>query len=119
MEKATRQYSLPYEFIVSAINEFRESDFKHEWIGKTKLLKEISVKAIISCRMTTDFFSATLTLQQKGETIYEKEILHTLPDEIMFATDLNDIVYQNHKISVLSRFDETTFSLRWPISNKK
>jgi hypothetical protein len=116
--KAAGEYPFPHEFLTGALEELRAKDFRNEWVARAKLLREISVKAIVFCQMTMDIFSAVLVLQRKEETIYEEEILKTQPDELFFYDKFRDIVYENYEISVLNQLKGRVFYMGWPILNK-
>jgi hypothetical protein len=67
--------------------------------------------------MTMDFFSLTLVLTKKNEVVFTKDILNTLPDEIIYHWQFKDIVLENNEIKVLNEFKDPlyTFDLSFKV----
>lgn len=115
IESMRPTFKIPYDVLIGSIESFRLGGYKNVWQAKIKLLKEISVKATVSCTMTMEFFSARLNLSRGREIFYDEEILNTLPDESFFGGQFRDITYSNYEVSVINRHGGRVYYLGWPI----
>ncbi len=111
VEKANRDFPIPYEVLIRGIEDFRKGGYKNEWVDKRKLLRPLGLHATLLCDMDTKRFQLTLLLERKGKTIYREPILTTLPDEIMYKGDFKEIVVDGAKILVMEEYGKVTFSL--------
>jgi hypothetical protein len=111
IEKANRDFSIPYDVLVQSIEDFRKGGYKNEWLDKRKLLRPLGLHATLLCDMDTNRFQLTLLLERKGTTIYRQPILTTLPDEIMYKGDFKEIVIDGSKILIMEEFGKVTFTL--------
>jgi len=109
--KASQTHEVPVEFLLTKLVEFKENNYKNEWEFKSKTFKEIGIKATLFCKMTMDFFSLTLVLTKKNEVVFTKEILNTLPDEIIYHWQFKDIILENNEIKVLNEFKDPIYTL--------
>ena len=109
--KASQTHKIPAEFLLTKLKELKVSNYLNEWEFKSKSFKEIGLKATLICKMTMDFFSLTLVLKKKNEVIFTKEILKTLPDEIMYHWQFKEIVLEDNEIKVLDEFKKPIYSL--------
>jgi hypothetical protein len=109
--KASQTHEIPVAFLVTKLAEFKENNYLNEWEFKSKLFKEIGIRAILFCRMTMDFFSLTLILKKKDEIVLSKEILNTLPDEIIYHWQFKEIVLEENEIKVLDEFKNPIYAL--------
>lgn len=105
-KKAIETHEIPLEFLMTKLKEFKENNYINEWIFKSKTIKEIGIKATLFCKMTIDNFSLTLVLSKKNEVVFSREILKTLPDEIIYHYQFKDIAFENNKIIVTSWYDK-------------
>jgi hypothetical protein len=107
----------PYVLLKDALQEFRDNGYRNEWQARSKNLREIGVTAVLKCSMTIDFFSLILEIRKKGQILFQEEILRTLPDEIFFSGEFENIIYDNRQISVVNKFKGRIFYIDWPISS--
>lgn len=103
--KAKETHDVPLEFLFNTLAEFKENGYKNEWVFKSKTFKEIGIKAVLNCKLTTDNFSLTLDLFKGKENVFSSEILNTLPDEIMYHYKFHDLIFEQNKIIVTSWYD--------------
>ena len=109
--KASQTDTIPVEFLLTKLKEFKDNNYLNEWEFKSKTFKEIGIRATLICRMTIDFFSLTLALERKKEVVFSKEILNTLPDEIIYHWQFKEIVLDGNEIKVLDEFGKAIYSL--------
>ena len=102
--KASQSHEIPLAFLLTKLIEFKDNDYLNEWEFKSKSFKEIGIKAVLNCKMTIDFFSLTLVLKKKDEIVFSKEILSTLPDEIIYHWQFKEIALEGNEIKVLDQF---------------
>ncbi|MDO3645107.1 hypothetical protein [Mucilaginibacter sp. L3T2-6] len=109
--KASQTHKVPVKYLLIKLEELKENGYENEWEFKSKTFKDIGIKAVLNCRMTMDFFSLTLMLTKKNEVVVNKEILITLPDEIIFAWQFKEIVLEGSVIKVLDSFKQPIYTL--------
>lgn len=106
IKKAQQTHKVPEDFLLNILSDFRNNNYKNEWLFKSKNFKEIGVKAVLNCEMTIEKFSLTLNLFRGKEIVFSEEILETLPDEICYHYRFKDIVFENNKIKITSWYDQ-------------
>lgn len=111
VQKCASQHSIPLLEITSAINEFRAAGYRNEWTFEDKLLRPVGIRAALMCRLTTEKFVLSLRLSAKGMTLWEEQILETLPDEIIFAHKFKSVALKDDAIVVLDKFGNETYSV--------
>lgn len=109
--KCAQQFDIPMQALQKAMQEFREGGYKNEWAHKTKLFRETGLRAALLCSLNMDRFQLTLTLERKGELVFEKAILETKPDEIIFAHKFRDVIVEEGILKVLNMFEKPIFEL--------
>lgn len=111
LEKCSRQFSIPLAAIVRGIEEFRQGGYKNEWIHKARLFRPTGIHATLSCDLDIERFVLTLRLKREGITIFDRAILETKPDEIVFAGRFKDVILVENMVVVTDKFGDPTFSL--------
>lgn len=91
------EYPLPKEQLLAALDELRGADFKNGWVHKEKKSAKLDMLAQLYCSMTMQSFSLKIRVYQKGKMICQKELLRTVPDEIVFLPKLRE--YKALKLS--------------------
>ncbi len=112
LEKGARHHRIPLAELQAAIEEFRSEGYKNEWMHQKKLLRPLGVHASLLCRLDTHNFTLTLKLERKGVTLFEQQILETLPDELIFAHRFKDVVAEGDAVVVKDTFGAPLFSVR-------
>lgn len=103
--KAQQTHEFPVNFLFKELADLKNNNYKNEWEFKSKTFKEISVKATLFCKMTVDAFSLSLVLFKNKRIVFNKEILNTFPDELIYHYRFKDIVFEDNKIKVTSWYD--------------
>jgi hypothetical protein len=118
IELAKNVPTFPYSILKSGLEEFRRNEYRNEWKAKSKTFREINATASLHCRMTIDYFALFLEIRREDQILFRDEILHTLPDEIFFSGEFEDIRFENRQISVLNKLQGRIFYIDWPIVSK-
>lgn len=104
VELARKNYDVPHQEIKDAVEEFRRSDYRNEWIHKKRLFRGMDgLRGWLKCKMDSEKFTLTLRLEKKGVVLYESEVLETKPDALCFHYRFNDLVVEGNKLIVTSR----------------
>jgi hypothetical protein len=115
IEKANRDFPIPYDVLMEGIEDFRKGGYKNEWVHQRKLLKPLGVHANLLCDMDTHRFRLRLCLERKGNVIFDRYILETLPDEVIFDHQFKDVVAMGDTIVVRTKMNleknQTLFTL--------
>jgi hypothetical protein len=109
--KASQTHEVPLQFLLNQLQNLKDNNYSNEWEFKSKIFKQIGIRATLFCKMTMDCFSLSLILCKKNEIIFSREILNTLPDEIIYHHQFKDIVLQNNEIKVLNESEKPIFIL--------
>ncbi len=111
LAKCREQFEIPLEHLISSLESFSAGGYVNKWCFKTKQIKELGIKCALNGQLTTDNFLLTLVVSKSKEVIYDKEILKTVPDEIVFAPMVKDICLEGDKLTVSDKFGDPTFQL--------
>jgi hypothetical protein len=103
IEKAHRDFPIPYDVLMQGIEDFRKGGYKNEWVHSRQLIKPLGLHASLLCVMDTDEFRLTLLLERKGATVYKDTIFTTMPDEIMFGYKFKDVILVGDKLVVRTK----------------
>lgn len=97
---------LPKKELFQWMKEYRNGDYKNVWEFKKRLFREVGIRAVLDCEMTLEEFNLTLRLYSSTnnkELLFEKVILTTPPDEIMFHHQFKDVILDGTTLKVISR----------------
>jgi len=111
LERCARHHRIPLAELVAAVDEFRRGGYRNEWVHQSKLLRPLGLRASLSCRLDAEKFELILKLDRKGTTVFERQILETKPDEIIFAHRFKEVVVEGEVIVVKDKFGKQAFSL--------
>lgn len=111
INKINEHIQIPKKELLEGIESFRLGGYKNRWTQKTKQMKSLGLKCHLNCNLTMDNFHLSLLIFKAKELIFEKEILKTKPDEIMFERLLNDVKLIDDKIVVLGKRDKIVYEL--------
>jgi hypothetical protein len=109
--KASETHNIPIEFLLQELDRLKNNQYLNQWEFKSKSFKDLGVKASLICTMTMDTFYLTFVIKKKDEVLLAKEILQTLPDEIIFHWQFKDIVLNSGTIKVMNEFKEPIYSI--------
>lgn len=111
IEKAHRDFPIPYDVLMQGIEDFRKGGYKNEWVHQRKLLRPFGLHASLLFDMDSKRFRARLQLERKGTVIYDQTVLEELPDEICYAFQVKAIDVDGHNILVRGTHDRITYTL--------
>jgi hypothetical protein len=103
LEKCAGQYAIPLREMQECIDEFRVGGFHNEWLHQKRSLRPLGLEARLTCRLEMERFVLTLTLERAGASVFEREILETLPDELIFEHRFKDVVLEGESILVTTK----------------
>ncbi len=111
LHKCAKNHAIPLDEICSAITEFREGGYKNEWLHKSKLLRSFGATASLLCRLDINRFCLNLRIEKGKAVIFDKDILETEPDEIIFAYRFKDLIIESDCLVVKNKFGSTEFAV--------
>ena len=109
--KCKNQFTIPVEELMAGLDKFCADGYINEWCFKTKEFKPLGIKCSLNCKLTTKDFTLTFLVSKGSETIFEKNILKTEPDEIVFVPMFKDISLDGDKLVVLDKYGERVYSM--------
>ena len=111
IDKCKAQCDIPYSELQQSIAAFEKNGYVNHWIHKSKNLKDLGLIAELQCDLTMDNFILNLVLKNNEIDVFNKEILRTEPDELVFTPLFKDILYSDHTITVVDKWGDTVFNL--------
>ncbi len=92
----------------------KKDNYRNEWEFKSKAVPQIGAKISLHCKMTMDYFSLAAMIFVEKRKIFEKEVLRTLPDEILFANSFKDVIFERGRFVILNFLKRPYASISWP-----
>lgn len=103
LEKGKEQKApIPFDFLINACLDFKLNGFKNEWLYKTKAFKEYGIKASLFCKLTCNYFSLELMIEENKKEVFRKEILKTLPSNLIYKPLFKDIIIEKGELIITS-----------------
>jgi hypothetical protein len=93
---------IPLEQLLKIHQDFRDNDYKNEWLHKKKKFKEHGIEVALNCFFTTLDFKLRMTvydIKSKTELVSDT-VIRTLPNEVCFAHFFKDIIIENNELII-------------------
>ena len=103
------QITIPLEEIQNSIEQFRISEYKNEWVHKSKSLKGTKQIAKLYCQLSVDRFRLHFHLVENSSIIFQEEILNEFPDEIVYEYKFKDLIIDGCVCRVTDRFGDVVY----------
>jgi hypothetical protein len=110
-DRAAPQHLIPVAELKAALAEFRQGGYRNEWTHQTKQLRPSGLVASLLASLDSERFKLRLKLEKKGAVVFDRDILETEPDEIIFAHRFKDVVLEGNTVVVRDKFGEPAFSV--------
>lgn len=106
-------YEIGQDTLMSLHHDFRENDYKNEWLWKKKLFREFDLYVFLQCAFTTiDFTLSIEVLNAKKNVVkLKKTLLRTYPDEICYDKDFRHIIINENQIIITDFLDHPFLSI--------
>jgi len=111
LQKCKQEYDIPLKEILQYIEDFRNINYLNQWVYKKCQFKNYNIKCQLVCKLTIDYFHLVLEIEKFKKQIFKKEILKTLPDEIIFSHQFQDIKEENNHLIIFDRNGGTLYKL--------
>jgi len=111
--KASKEYKIPEIELKNALRNFEMNEYKNNWLFKKKFQKTMGIEYSISCELTIDRFYSRLIINKSNKIIFNKVIIETEPDEIIFSPMLKDVKFFDGYFYVLNKMDEVIFKISY------
>lgn len=111
VEEAAKHRRIPFVEMMVAIEEFRRGGYVNEWIHQKKTFRSLDLQAALVCRLDTDRFTLNLTLEREGATVFDRKILETKPDEVIFTHRFKDVALEGRNIVITDKHGKRIFVL--------
>jgi hypothetical protein len=112
IEKCQNQYNIPGKELLEWLKNFQDTGFVNRWTFKTKIIKSLGVKCSLNCELTIQTFHLSLTVSKGKDIVFNREILKTEPDEIVFMPLLNEVSLMADSIIVLDKFGNSIYEVK-------
>ncbi len=105
------KYSIPKSEIFDSISSFRIGSNVNEWVFVSKKTKDRKITALLVCSLDQYKFILRLILKRDQLVIFEKQILETKPDEIIFAYRFKNMFINNDELVVADKFGDSLYRM--------
>jgi hypothetical protein len=110
LEKLRKQKALiPFDFLIDTTLDFKTNNYKNEWIHKRKVIKEYGIKPYLTCKLTCNYFSLNLIIEEGKQEIYRQEVLRTLPSAIFYKDEFKDLKIDKKNLVITKKSNEKPY----------
>ncbi len=95
---------LPIDELIEIIEKFRESNYKFEWYHKSRLFKDLGVKARLHCKLTNHNFSLDFVLMKGNKEVFRKKIHQSHPWHEGWRNYYEDIILEDNHLVVTRQY---------------
>ncbi|QRY58010.1 hypothetical protein [Sphingobacterium siyangense] len=105
--KASEFTTVPLEILLKLLHDFKEGEYKNEWIHKKKRFKDTDLEVVLRCEFTSNYFQLITIVSQIStkEKLAEGIALRTEPDEVLFDKMFKDILVDDKSIIITDASD--------------
>ena len=111
LDRCAQQHQIPLAELKAAISEFRQGGYKNEWTDQTKLLRPSGLRASLIASLDAERFQLRLTLDKGGAVVFDRVILETKPDELIFGHRFKEVALEHDAVVIKDKFGRPTFSV--------
>ena len=112
MESAKIQnITIPYDSIIESAMLLESLGFINQWTHKKKRFKDHKLIVELNCKLTSNYFILTLIIEKRNQPLYQKEILKTLPNAIMYKNEFDTIDLINECVVITKKDRSILFEL--------
>lgn len=111
IKKAARTLALPTRELLAGVKAFERGGGRNEWLHSTKTFKRLGVTASLHCRMTQRAFWLRLKVARGDEVVFEKDLLKTKPNELVFERRFKDVAVVGTEVVVTSRLGKPLWKM--------
>lgn len=111
LDKASQQHDIPHTELMNGIAAFRRGGYRNDWTHQKKMLKGLGVQASLLCSLDQEAFRLRLRLERQHEIVFEREILVTKPDEIIYTHEFKDVITEDGRIIVRNGYGNTVLAV--------
>lgn len=108
--------NIPLEQLLTLHQDFRDNNFRNEWLHKKKRFKEHGIEVSLNCFFTSFDFQLKMSvydMRSKAE-LASGTVIRTLPNEQHFAHYFKDIVIENNELIITEFQDRPKFKFSLP-----
>jgi hypothetical protein len=105
---------IPLKQLLNLHQQFRDNNYKNEWLQKRRVFKSVGIEATLSCHFTSFDFQLILTvidLKSKKELV-SGMVIRTLPDEVCFSPLFKDIKIDGKELIITEYADRPKFKFQ-------
>ena len=115
LDNLNKQYPIPVTELKNGLEEFRNNGYKNEWLHQSKAIKTKGLKASLYCKLTNKNFSLTLAVSNGDSVVFEKEVLNTVPDEIVFVPMFKELIVSESTLQLTNKTGKVVYDI--PLSS--
>lgn len=103
LTRAASELAIPLDDLLRWLDAFKAGGYRNAWTFKDKNFRHAGIRCRLDCSMTLDAFTLKLHVSKKGETICDRVILVTPPDEVAFHYRFKDVIIEDDKLMVTTK----------------
>lgn len=104
--------NIPLEPLLKLHQDFRDNNYKNEWLHKKRKFKEVGIEVDLYCYFTSHYFELEIIVYdiKNKEILISGTVIRTLPNEVCFDYLFKDIVINDDYLSITSFNNKPKFS---------
>lgn len=107
---ASKFKAIPIDILLNLHTEFRNNNYKNEWLFKKKTVKEYGLKIVLKHVLTSYDYKLMLSLYDtKNQFVNDGCIYQTFPDSILFDKNVRHLVIEYGKLIITDFLDHPQF----------
>lgn len=102
--RCASKYRIPLNELLGWSEDLKRNGYRNEWTHKERMFRQFGIKCQLNCLLTQDAFTLRLVVTNKtGNTLHDRVILTTPPDEIAFQHRFKDVAIEGERLVVTTR----------------
>lgn len=111
---ASKYKSIPLDELIKMNDEFRNNEYKNEWVHKKKRFKEFGIDVSLDCSFTSQIFQLKLSAMHiKSKAVIVSGIVFTTePDEVCYQPLFKKLTSDGQHIIITDFLDKPKYMFR-------
>ena len=108
---ASQFKDIPVKALLDLHDNFRENNYRNEWLWKKKLIRNYGIYVFFKCYFTTFDFRLELEVYDKKQSMLLTKgiVLHTGPDELFYYKEFRTLEIREDKLIIKDFLDKDNF----------
>lgn len=110
LKKCAQYHQIPLTEMMEIIEIFRRGGYRNEWVHQQRMFRSYGLQASLLCSLDSERFVLRLEISKSKKIVFERRILETKPDEIIFSHRYKEVCIEGDAVVVKDKFGDSVFS---------